>query len=332
MAVAVSRALERGAPGIVCASTGNTAASAAAYAARAGLRASILPAGRGRARQGRAGARGRRRAPRDRRHVQRAHLEARRLAERGGLVNVNSINPRPDRGPVVRRTRDGRAARRPPGRARAAVRRRRQHGRATRRGSARALPRSSSARRRSGSRRSRPRSGSPTPVHQTEVDGVLERSGGQVVSCRRSSSSGVAFARARGGHLLRARAAAAARRASVEAGSVVCVVTGHGLKDRRAVVIGPTACRGTPTPVWSDAIMSVRPRPATTANLGPGFDCAGVALELWNELELTRPATAPSIATTSACAPSSCSPRPTAGASGSPTASRRPAGSAPAPR
>ena len=46
MAVAVSRALERGAPGIVCASTGNTAASAAAYAARAGLPAVVLqPAG-----------------------------------------------------------------------------------------------------------------------------------------------------------------------------------------------------------------------------------------------------------------------------------------------
>jgi homoserine kinase len=27
--------------------------------------------------------------------------------------------------------------------------------------------------------------------------------------------------------------------------------------------------------------------PATTANLGPGFDCAGAALELWNELELS---------------------------------------------
>jgi homoserine kinase len=27
--------------------------------------------------------------------------------------------------------------------------------------------------------------------------------------------------------------------------------------------------------------------PATTANLGPGFDCAAVALELWNELEVT---------------------------------------------
>ena len=28
--------------------------------------------------------------------------------------------------------------------------------------------------------------------------------------------------------------------------------------------------------------------PATSANLGPGFDCAGVALELWNEVEITE--------------------------------------------
>jgi threonine synthase len=41
MAVAVAKALEAGARGIVCASTGNTAASAAAYAARAGLPAVI---------------------------------------------------------------------------------------------------------------------------------------------------------------------------------------------------------------------------------------------------------------------------------------------------
>jgi homoserine kinase len=27
--------------------------------------------------------------------------------------------------------------------------------------------------------------------------------------------------------------------------------------------------------------------PATSANLGPGFDCAGVALDLWNEVEVT---------------------------------------------
>jgi threonine synthase len=42
MAVAVSKALERGADAVLCASTGNTAASAAAYAARAGLPALVL--------------------------------------------------------------------------------------------------------------------------------------------------------------------------------------------------------------------------------------------------------------------------------------------------
>ena len=27
--------------------------------------------------------------------------------------------------------------------------------------------------------------------------------------------------------------------------------------------------------------------PATSANLGPGFDCAAVALDLWNEVEVS---------------------------------------------
>jgi threonine synthase len=42
MTVAVSRAVERGAKALVCASTGNTSASAAAYAARAGLTCAVL--------------------------------------------------------------------------------------------------------------------------------------------------------------------------------------------------------------------------------------------------------------------------------------------------
>ena len=42
MTVAVSKALEEGAETVICASTGNTAASAAAYAARAGLPALVL--------------------------------------------------------------------------------------------------------------------------------------------------------------------------------------------------------------------------------------------------------------------------------------------------
>jgi threonine synthase len=47
MTMAVSKALERGVAALICASTGNTSASAAAYAARAGLRCVVvLPAGK----------------------------------------------------------------------------------------------------------------------------------------------------------------------------------------------------------------------------------------------------------------------------------------------
>jgi threonine synthase len=47
MTVAISKALESGSKAVVCASTGNTSASAAAYAARAGITcAVIVPAGR----------------------------------------------------------------------------------------------------------------------------------------------------------------------------------------------------------------------------------------------------------------------------------------------
>ena len=93
MALAVSRALERGAPGVVVASTGNTAASAAAYAARAGIPAIVLlPEGavaRGKIAQAiAAGAEIRRSGT-----FEDAHQEARRLAAEEGLVNVNSINP-----------------------------------------------------------------------------------------------------------------------------------------------------------------------------------------------------------------------------------------------
>src|SRR5678809_467302 len=47
MTVAVSKAAERGVAAVICASTGNTSASAAAYAARAGMRCVVvLPAGK----------------------------------------------------------------------------------------------------------------------------------------------------------------------------------------------------------------------------------------------------------------------------------------------
>ena len=95
MTVAVSKALEHGASGVVCASTGNTAASAAAYAARAGLDGVILAAGgRGRAREARAGARGRRASSREVRRLVRRGVRARGGARRGRTrVFVNSVNP-----------------------------------------------------------------------------------------------------------------------------------------------------------------------------------------------------------------------------------------------
>src|SRR5213592_4359479 len=94
MTVAVSKALERNASALVCASTGNTSASAAAYAARAGIScAVILPAGKiasGKLLQA---------------FVYGAKIVAikgnfddalrivRELGERGDFVIVNSINP-----------------------------------------------------------------------------------------------------------------------------------------------------------------------------------------------------------------------------------------------
>src|SRR6266545_6731055 len=42
MTVAISKAVEEGSKAVVCASTGNTSASAAAYAARAGLVCAVL--------------------------------------------------------------------------------------------------------------------------------------------------------------------------------------------------------------------------------------------------------------------------------------------------
>ena len=94
MCVAVAKAVEDGYEGIVCASTGNTAASAAAYGARAGLTAVVLtPAG------AIAAAKRRSRAPSARGSLEmngsfdealRVCLE---LAEQGVLMLVNSLNP-----------------------------------------------------------------------------------------------------------------------------------------------------------------------------------------------------------------------------------------------
>jgi len=93
MTVAVTQALADGARAVVCASTGNTAASAAAYAARAGLEAVILqPEGavaRGKLAQARAvGGKVEMRPS-----FEEALAEAQELEARGTHVLVNSLNP-----------------------------------------------------------------------------------------------------------------------------------------------------------------------------------------------------------------------------------------------
>jgi threonine synthase len=94
MTVAVSKAVEEGAEAVVCASTGNTAASAATYAARAGLSAVILqPAGqvaRGKIAQAQAvGAR----LFEVQGPFEGALDVARELGRRGTHALVNSLNP-----------------------------------------------------------------------------------------------------------------------------------------------------------------------------------------------------------------------------------------------
>jgi threonine synthase len=94
MTVAVSKAVEGGADAIICASTGNTSASAAAYAARAGIAAVVLcPAG---AVAGPKVAQSRMFGAtmlEVRGSFDEALASARELARRGTHVLVNSVNP-----------------------------------------------------------------------------------------------------------------------------------------------------------------------------------------------------------------------------------------------
>jgi threonine synthase len=94
MVVAVAKAVEDGYDGIVCASTGNTAASAAAYGARAGLAAVVLtPAGAiAAAKQAQSRAVGAR-VLEVRGSFDEALASCLELADRGLYMLVNSLNP-----------------------------------------------------------------------------------------------------------------------------------------------------------------------------------------------------------------------------------------------
>jgi threonine synthase len=93
MTLAVSKAVQGGARAVICASTGNTAASAAAYAARAGLVAVVLqPAGAvAAAKLAQASALGAQ-VLEVRGSFDQALTAARALADRGAHVLVNSLN------------------------------------------------------------------------------------------------------------------------------------------------------------------------------------------------------------------------------------------------
>ena len=95
MTVAVSKAVEDGAEAVICASTGNTAASAAAYAARAGIPAVVLtPAGAVAGREGRPDADVRRAwCSRCAATSTRRSRPPRSSRRRGTHVLVNSVNP-----------------------------------------------------------------------------------------------------------------------------------------------------------------------------------------------------------------------------------------------
>ena len=79
-----------------------------------------------------------------------------------------------------------------------------------------------------------------------------------------------------------------ARAAGTRGGeTAVCILTGHGLKDTDAVEAlrdGTPVERGARRGARGDRMSVHALAPASTANLGPAFDCAAAALELWNEV------------------------------------------------
>jgi threonine synthase len=254
MTVAVSLAAGRGAQAVVCASTGNTAASAAAYAARAGVPALVLqPAGAvalGKLAQARAlGAR----LLEVRGSFDEALAAARELAARGTHALVNSLNPHRLEGQKTAAFEIVEELGQPPdalalpygggGNTCAYARGFEEAGS----GLPRILAVQASQRATTAASAIR----IAEPVHAPEVEQALARTGGKVVTvadeaildawrllahkegifCEPASAAGVAGLGAAG----------------LEPGSrVVCVITGHGLKDPE------TAERVSPPPTVVD--------------------------------------------------------------------------------
>jgi threonine synthase len=238
MTVAVSCALARGARGLVCASTGNTAASAAAYAARAGIPAVVLqPAGAvaiGKVAQAlAAGAR----LLEVRGSFDQALDAARGLAERGDHVLVNSLNPHRLEGQKTAALELIEELGRTPdvvalpygggGNTRAYALGFDEAGTG--------LPRIVAAQAAARAETVATAIRIPQPPHRAEAEAAVARSGGAVVSV--SDDAVLAawrdVARLEGLFCEPASAAglAALRRDPPRGATVVCVLTGHGLKD-----------------------------------------------------------------------------------------------------
>ena len=304
MCVAVAKAVEDGYEGIVCASTGNTAASAAAYAARAGVTAIVMhPAGAiAAAKQAQARAVGARVL-----EVRGSFDEALRgcleLAERGVYMLVNSLNPHRIEGQKTAAFEIVEELGRAPdvlalpygggGNTVAYAKGFAEEGAATRLVSAQAAERAvtfASAIR------------IIEPAHAHEVDALIADRRVEIVTVddgeitdawlEIASSEGI-FCEPSS-----PRASPGSAVSSSSPGStVVCVLTGHGLKDAAAVDVlteSTTVRRGEHRrdprrrrPAGGRPVSVLVRAPATTANLGPGFDCAAAALDLWNELEVT---------------------------------------------
>jgi threonine synthase len=253
MTIAISKALEEGAQAVICASTGNTAASAAAYAARAGLPALVLqPAGAvaiGKLAQARAlGAR----VLEVRGSFDDALAAARELAVRGTHVLVNSLNPYRLEGQKTAAFEILEQLGGPPdvlalpygggGNTRAYAMGFEE---------AVALPRivAVEARKRAETAASAIRIADP--AHAAEVAGAIERSGGRVVTVSDEAILDAWRALAQDEGVFCEPASAAGVAGLAHAGlapgtRVVCVITGHGLKDPE------TAARLTPPPVAVD--------------------------------------------------------------------------------
>jgi threonine synthase len=242
MAVAVAKAVEDGARAVVCASTGNTAASAAAYAARAGIEAVVVHAAGAASgpKLAQVRAAGARLVEVDG-SFDDAFTAAEELAEREGYAVVNSTNPHRLEGqktaafeivealggaPDVLALPYGgggnttayamgflEAVSTPP----------------------RLVP--VEAERRADTIASAIRI--PTPVHRPTVEEAVARCGGSIVSVGDDDLAAAwhALADEEGVFCEPASAAAVAgvRRGIVDSGErVVCVITGHGLKDPEA--------------------------------------------------------------------------------------------------